>query len=398
MSNKSDLIEKRVDKEYKSIPAFLVKADEEKGITTVIANVFGIVDDGDDLIPNGAFTKTISERFNRIRRLDQHRMDSVMRVIGKLLAIREVGRDELPAEVLAEYPEATGGLEVTTQYLMDTPEGLGAFRRVAAGAVNEYSIGFDVVDRPEYRKMTWRGKEINVRILKQIRLWEVSDVIFGMNPATTTTAVKELTADGPIQRLGDYLYASIRRAANYNVDDFLACGFIDQEQHKVIVNALNVALDTFTIALPESLALTPLNTYWGMCWMAAMAAAEAKRTIETEQKAGRVLSEVNAQRINDAYNLLHDVLLGAGLIDEEGDLPEETETYVEDSQQEGSDEKTLPNPSEQSENDGSSLDNPATPPALVEPPSEQVPQALTEEARKAKLAEAQTLLQSLGGA
>lgn len=391
--SRSDLIEAKVKKEYKSIPAYLVKADTEQGITVVIANVFGIVDDGDDLIPNGAFTKTISERWNRIRRLDQHRMDSVMRVIGKLLAIREVGRDELPAEVLQEYPEATGGLEVTTQYLMDTPEGLGAFRRVASGAVNEYSIGFDLVDRPEYRKMMWRGREINVRVLKQLRLWEVSDVIFGMNPATTTTSVKEMTADGPVQRLGDYLYAAIRRTANCVTDDFLSCGYINQEEHKVVVNALNVALDTFSIALPESLSLLPLNMYWGMGWMAALAAEEAK-ALQAEQKAGRVLSEVNAQRINEAYNLLHDVLLGAGLIDAEGDLPEENAPYIEDGRT--GDEDTMKS-SEQPEGDGSLLDKEQASPALVEPQSETPPPALTEEKRKRLLAQIAFEIDTLGG-
>jgi len=384
MSRKSELIEATVKKEYKSVPAFLMKADSEQGITVVIANVFGIVDDGDDLIPNGAFTKTISERWNRIRRLDQHRMDSVMRVIGKLLAIREVGRDELPAEVLQEYPEATGGLEVTTQYLMNTPEGLGAFNRVAAGAVNEYSIGFDLVDRPEYRKMNWRGKEINVRVLKQVRLWEVSDVIFGLNPATTTTLVKEMTADGPITRLGDYLYGSIRRTANCITDDFLTCGYIDQDEHKVIVNAVNVALDTFTIALPEALSLLPLNMYWGMGWMAALAADEAKQ-LDAEQKAGRVLSERNAQRINEAVSKLMEVIRDAGLME---DPAEEAD---EEYQTEG-DDKSLPNEREQSESDGSLLDNEQADPALVEPPP-----ALTEEKRKRLLTQINLEVESLGG-
>lgn len=390
--SRSDVIETKVKKEYKSIPAYLVKADTEQGITVVIANVFGIVDDGDDLIPNGAFTKTISERWNRIRRLDQHRMDSVMRVIGKLLAIREVGRDELPAEVLQEYPEATGGLEVTTQYLMDTPEGLGAFRRVASGAVNEYSIGFDLVDRPEYRKMMWRGREINVRILKQLRLWEVSDVIFGMNPATTTTVVKEMTADGPVQRLGDYLYAAIRRTANCVTDDFLSCGYINQDEHKVVVNALNVALDTFSIALPESLALLPLNMYWGMGWMAALAAEEAKQ-IDAEQKAGRVLSERNAQRITEAVNNLMAVMRDAGLVEDPDEDSEDLEPYPVEG-----DAKTLPHEREQSESDGSLLDNKeqATP-ALVEPPLESTPLALTEEKRKRLLAQIAFEIDTLGG-
>jgi len=404
MSRKSDLIEASVQKEYKSVPAYLVKANAEQGITVIIANVFGIVDDGDDLIPNGALAKTISERFNRIRRLDQHRTDSVMRVIGKVLAIREVGRDELPDDVLRDYPEATGGLEVTTQYLMDTPEGLGAFRRVAAGAVNEYSIGFDLVDRPEYRKMTWRGKEINVRVLKQLRLWEVSDVIFGMNPATTTTSVKEMTADGPVTRLGDYLYGSIRRTANCVTDDFLTCGYVNQEEHQVIVNAVNVALDTFTITLPESVALMPLSSYWGFGWMASVAEQEMKQ-LSAETKEGRTISAANAARLQAAYDALTEIMVSAGLItppeDEPADQEEPDEIEMGGTPDIGitmmnatsPGEPHEPTPfSEQSEHDDALLDNPDI--ARAEPSTKET---LTPDARARMLADIQREIQALGG-
>jgi hypothetical protein len=42
-------------------------------------------------------------------------------VIGRPLEVREVGRDELPEALLADYPDAQGGLLTTTQFLMDTP-------------------------------------------------------------------------------------------------------------------------------------------------------------------------------------------------------------------------------------------------------------------------------------
>ena len=73
----------------KSYPLFDIKADEESGVVEAIANVFGIVDDGKDIVHSGAFTKTISERAGRIRVLDNHRYGSTEDAIGKFFCIPE---------------------------------------------------------------------------------------------------------------------------------------------------------------------------------------------------------------------------------------------------------------------------------------------------------------------
>jgi len=121
--------------------------------------------------------------------LDAHNSDSVLNVIGKPLALWEVGRDALPAKVRMSYPDATGALMARTQFLMDTPEGKGAFARIRDGAVDEYSIGYDPITA-DYTEEEHDGKSITVRNLKEIRLWEYSAVPFAMNPATSTLSAK----------------------------------------------------------------------------------------------------------------------------------------------------------------------------------------------------------------
>jgi HK97 family phage prohead protease len=165
--------------------------DSAQGIVDQIVAVYGNVDLGKDRIHPGAFTKTIAERGLKIRVLDQHNTNSIMCVIGKPLGIKEVGRDELPQDLLSKYPDATGGLWTSTQYLMDTPEGKGAFSRIAAGAVDEASIGYDALDI-NYTKEVIEGKQATVRNIKTIRLWEYSPVIWGMNPATTVVSSKDI--------------------------------------------------------------------------------------------------------------------------------------------------------------------------------------------------------------
>lgn len=181
--------------ERKITQAFLVKADEPQGIVEHIVSVMGNIDEGYDMIHNGAFAKTINERGGKIRCLDNHQTDSVMRAIGKPLEMREIERAELPDMVLSEFPEATGGLLVKTQFLMNTPEGKGAFERIRQGAVDEWSIGYESLDS-DYSKAEKDGKEITVRNLRTIKLYEYSPVLWGMNQATATLNAKKDEPEG----------------------------------------------------------------------------------------------------------------------------------------------------------------------------------------------------------
>lgn len=178
------------EREHKIRPGYNLKIDAEAGIVEAIVSTFGVLDYHDDIIRDGAYKKTISERGRSVKVLDAHNLWSVLSALGVNMGMAEVGRDMLPAAVRSEYPEATGGLWTKTQYLLETPEGLGAFIRLKAGAVDEYSIGYDCM-QAEYRQMpNMDGKTTNVRIMTEIRLWEYSPVIFGANPATGTTDVK----------------------------------------------------------------------------------------------------------------------------------------------------------------------------------------------------------------
>jgi HK97 family phage prohead protease len=197
--------------QYKSFPVELKAMDEETGIVEAIVAVMGNIDLGNDVIHPGAFTKTINERGHKIKVLDNHNSSSVSSVIGRPLEIREIGREDLSEDLLAAYPDATGGLYTKTQYLIDTPEGVGAFRRIAAGVVDEYSIGYDVI-KADYDTVKRAGKSTEVRNLREIALWEYSPVVFAMNPATATVSAKEkLSRDvlAQIEReIGDDIDAS----------------------------------------------------------------------------------------------------------------------------------------------------------------------------------------------
>lgn len=175
--------------ERKTFHGFVTKADEALGVVEAYFAVFGNIDQGNDIIHPGAFTKTFLERGGKVRVLDNHRTDTLERAIGKPLLLKEVGRDELPANLLAEHPEATGGAFARVQMLMDARAGKEAFVRLRDGVIDEWSFGYDPLDFDFSRAMK-DGEEVNVRNLRSLRLWEVSPVLFGMNSATTTVSAK----------------------------------------------------------------------------------------------------------------------------------------------------------------------------------------------------------------
>lgn len=202
--------------DHKTFSAYTLKADQQQGVVESIVAVMGNDDQGDDVIHNGAFLKTITERRGKIRVLDQHQTDSIMRAIGKPLELREIPREQLPPDLLARYPTATGGLYTKTQYLMDTPEGRGAFQRIASGAVDEYSIGYDPLDVDYSKLRKSDGTEKTVRNLRTIKLYEYSPVLFGMNDATQTLSAKGATGAAGLP-LADRARAWDSTAANARV-------------------------------------------------------------------------------------------------------------------------------------------------------------------------------------
>lgn len=161
-------------KEYKSYQSKVEDVDGR--IVTGISAVMGIEDSGGDVIELGAFKKTIKEGLPRIRHLWQH--DFSQPPIAVILDIQEVPASKLPDSLQEMYPDATGGLLVKRRYL-DTPRADEVLQGILAGAITEMSFGYDVVRH----HMDKRNGRV-VRTLKELRLWDTSDVNWGMNPAT----------------------------------------------------------------------------------------------------------------------------------------------------------------------------------------------------------------------
>lgn len=261
----------------KSFDAYIVEAkqiDDHLGEVEAIVNTFGIIDKAipPDIVHPGAFTKTIQESFGRIKVLDNHRLESATDTIGKPIAIREVGRTELPDELLAKNPEATGGLYTKTQFMLDDPKSAAIFRRLQAGVLNEFSIGFEVT------KSDWSkepdpetGKDISVRNVREVRLWEYSVVIFGASETAPlavrnedlpeSTEDKEITPDGEleVQRFGDMLWGMIYGKAIGFTTEMLVWGTLSMEEMEAVTQAMDTVREVLKTSLPDDLWMRPIS-------------------------------------------------------------------------------------------------------------------------------------------
>lgn len=121
-----------------------------------------------DVVAEGAFRKSISERGDRIAVLWQH---DPRIPVGKAIQLAEDSR----------------GLRTVTQFNRDTDWGRNAFHAIKAGDVTGVSIGFDLVPG-KHAVEPVDGKA--TRVIREVKLWEYSFVTFPANEEARVTSAK----------------------------------------------------------------------------------------------------------------------------------------------------------------------------------------------------------------
>jgi HK97 family phage prohead protease len=156
-----------------------VKALKDQGKFEGYASVFGNVDQGGDIIEEGAFKEFARTRDNKTLILFQHDM---RQPIGK-----------------AEVSQDSKGLHVKGELVMADPVAQRAYVHMKADTLDGMSVGFDILPG---------GAEIlnsGVRTLKALKLWEVSLVTFGMNELARVESVKRAGQMTTIREYEDFL-------------------------------------------------------------------------------------------------------------------------------------------------------------------------------------------------
>lgn len=159
--------------EYKSLPG-AAPVIEGRAVTTLFS-VAGNEDVVGDIVHPGAFAQTMAQRGTKVFHLWQHTDEPPIAVVK---ALREIPREALPPAILDAYPDAQGGAEAVSEFL-PTPRGEEIFQAIRAGAPFEASFAFDPI-RFDYTTVGDR----QIRNLREVRLWEISTVLWGANGAT----------------------------------------------------------------------------------------------------------------------------------------------------------------------------------------------------------------------
>lgn len=142
-----------------------LKEVSAEGTITGYGAIFNNVDQHGDRIVPGAFAKSIATRMSG----------------GAALPMLWCHDPREPLGMFTEVSEDRKGLRLKGQFVMDVPRAKEIFALLKAGAVRGMSIG--------YRTMA-DAIEGNVRLLKEIDLWEVSLTTFPSNGKATITGIK----------------------------------------------------------------------------------------------------------------------------------------------------------------------------------------------------------------
>jgi HK97 family phage prohead protease len=152
--------------EHKSVAFELKKEPDEDGVFEGYASVFGVVDQGMDVVERGAFTKSLGSGRN-VKMLWQH--DSAQ-----------------PIGVFDVMQEDERGLFVRGRLLKGIRQSEEAMVLMRAGAIDSMSIGYRVSEAAE----EGGGR---IRKLMEVELFEISLVTFPMLEAAKITAMKSIT-------------------------------------------------------------------------------------------------------------------------------------------------------------------------------------------------------------
>ena len=151
--------------EYKSRFGDVKDIDTKKRIVTGYLSDFDTKDYDGDIIVKGAYKKTLSEIKQYF--LNQHNWAQ-------------------PHGFFQVLEEDTKGLYFESEPLIDTTYSSDLMKLYEAGIIKEHSIGFTTVKSS-------KDASTGARILKEIKLYEGSNVTRGANPNTPFTGMKSLT-------------------------------------------------------------------------------------------------------------------------------------------------------------------------------------------------------------
>ena len=153
------------------------------------ASVFGVTDQGGDVVAAGAYGRSLKRLAGEGRAVKMLWQHDPAQPIGVWDEIREDGR----------------GLKVKGRILTEVEKGREAAALIAAGAIDGLSIG--------YRTVTAEKDAKGQRLLREVELWEVSLVTFPMLSEARVSAKGDTPEAAALRELAALFEAARRTLA-----------------------------------------------------------------------------------------------------------------------------------------------------------------------------------------
>ncbi|MGJ0510415.1 MAG: HK97 family phage prohead protease [Methylocystis sp.] len=158
------------------------------GVIEGYASLFGVADDGRDIVMAGAFTRSLARRGAKgVKMLWQHNAAE-------------------PIGVWTSIVEDAKGLKVSGRLDLSIARAREALSLIRGGAIDGLSIGFRV-------KNARTDKRSGLRRLLEIDLWEISVVTFPMQTLARISAVKKAPLQTPQARNAAFVRLQAQAAA-----------------------------------------------------------------------------------------------------------------------------------------------------------------------------------------
>lgn len=231
---------------YKGVSDGAIKdVDQATGTVTGYFAIFGNVDSDGDIIMPGAFSRSLNNNYKRIKHLNQHRSYEPLSSTKKEnLTIKE---DSKGLYFESRISQTSYGKDVILLY--------------QDGVIDEHSIGYEVIKSRDHDTRTverW-GRQVPVKELHELKLWEGSSVTFGANEFALVESVKSLTKEQAMEKMGGILKAI--RNGKYEQEEIyemLELHFKQLEQH--ILDLSTSPVETSTLNPRKSAEVDPLDT------------------------------------------------------------------------------------------------------------------------------------------
>lgn len=217
--------------EFKNLAGNIKDVDVAKRVVTGYLSAFGNKDYDNDIMEKGAFSKSIAERKNKIFFLNQHNWSQPHGMF-----------DVLKEDDFGLYFESKPFVEGVS-YSDDV------LKLYNAKIIKEHSIGYQVIQH-EYNKDT------GIRILKEVKLYEGSNVTMGANSRTPFTGMKSLT----LKEINDQctlLYKAIKNG-DFTDDTFVLLEYALKDLQTQAYELGKKALNEPPVGTPEP---EPLEYY-----------------------------------------------------------------------------------------------------------------------------------------